>query len=60
MAPKKKTKKFDLPKEVRAIARERVGRVPPGAVILPKPSRPKVKHKKRQDEEMESPEGERQ
>ena len=53
MARKKQKKKFDLPKEVRAIARERVGRVPPAAVIPPKPSRPKVKHKKRQDEEME-------
>ena len=51
MARKKKT--FDLPKEVRAIARERVGRVPPSAVILPKTSRPKVKHKKRENEEME-------
>ncbi|HEY9141355.1 MAG TPA: hypothetical protein VIN93_10705 [Bryobacteraceae bacterium] len=45
-------KKFDLPKEVRAIARERVGRVPPAAVIVPKALRAKVKHKKRQDEEM--------
>ncbi|MGB7759214.1 MAG: hypothetical protein WBL61_05265 [Bryobacteraceae bacterium] len=60
MAPKKKTKKFDLAREVRAIARERVGRVPPASVIPPKASRPKVKHKKRRDEEMESPEGERQ
>ena len=53
MAPKKKTKKFDLAREVRAIARERVGRVPPASVIPPKASRPKVKHKKRRDEEME-------
>jgi len=49
----RKKKKFDLPKEIRAIARERVGRVPPAAVIPSKPSRAKVKHKKRQDEEME-------
>ena len=49
----RKKKKFDLSKEVRAIARERVGRVPATAVILSKPSRAKVKHKKRQDEEME-------
>ena len=46
-------KKFDLPKEVRAIARERVGTVPPTAVIQPKRARAKVKHKKRQSEEME-------
>ena len=50
---RKKKKTFDLPKEVRAIARERVGRVPPGAVIPPKASRTKVKHKKRQGEELE-------
>ena len=52
MARKKKTK-FDLPKEVRAIARERVGRVPPTAVIPPKTSRAKVKHKKLENEAME-------
>ena len=46
-------KKFDLPKEVRAIARERVGPVPPTAVIQPKSARAKVKHKKRQNEELE-------
>ncbi|MGA3258213.1 MAG: hypothetical protein ABSE35_04995 [Bryobacteraceae bacterium] len=53
MARKKQKKKFDLPKEVRAIARERVGRVPPTAVIPPKTARAKVKHKKLEDEEME-------
>lgn len=53
MARKKKQKRFDLPKEIRAIARERVGRVPPATVIPSKPSRAKAKHKKRQDEEME-------
>jgi len=36
-----------------AIARERVGRVPPTAVIPPKTARAKVKHKKLEDEEME-------
>jgi hypothetical protein len=46
-------KKFDLPKEVRAIARERVGTVPPTAVIPPKTARAKVKHKKRQIEELD-------
>jgi len=52
LARKKKTK-FDLPKEVRAIARERVGRVPPTTVIPPKTSRAKVKHKKLENEELE-------
>lgn len=51
MARKKKT--FDLSKEIRAIARERVGRVPAGAVIPAKLARAKVKHKKRPEEEME-------
>ena len=49
----RKKKKFDLAKEIRAIARERVGRVPAAAVIPPKTARRKVKHKKRGDEEME-------
>lgn len=38
-------KKFDLPKEVRAIARERVGQVKSERVIVPKSLR-KPKHKK--------------
>lgn len=50
---RKKTKQFDLPKEVRAIARERVGSVPPTAVIQPKSARAKVKHKKRLNEDMD-------
>ena len=45
--------KFNFPKEVRAIARERVGTVPPTAVIQPKSARAKVKHKKCHDEEAE-------
>jgi hypothetical protein len=49
----RKKNRFDLPKEVRAIARERVGHIPPATVIPSKPSRTKVKHKKRQNEEME-------
>ena len=36
--------KFDQEKEVRAIARERVGRVKPSQVIVPKKDR-KPKHK---------------
>ncbi len=37
---------FDQPKEVRAIARERLGTVKPTQAILPKTSRKKPKHKK--------------
>ncbi len=45
--PRKKTKlkRFDVPKEVRAIARERVGPVPPSRTITPKAEREKPKHK---------------
>ena len=49
MPRKKKT--FDLAKEVKAIARERVGRVPAGKAIEPKGSRKKPKHKARLEEE---------
>jgi hypothetical protein len=38
-------KKFDAKKEVRAIARERVGAVKAGRVIVPKSRREKPKHK---------------
>jgi hypothetical protein len=51
LARKKKT--FDVRKEVRAIARERVGTVPPVSVIPAKSVRDKVKHKKRATEEQE-------
>jgi hypothetical protein len=41
---RKKSKLFDASKEVRAIARERVGRVKPGQVIAPRSERrPKYK-----------------
>ena len=49
MAAKKqqqKKKRFDVPKEVRAIARERVGTVPASKEIVPKSARRKPKHKK--------------
>lgn len=49
--PRKK-KPFDLSKEVKAIARERVGKVPAGKAIEPKSSRKKPKHKKRAEEEL--------
>ena len=44
--PKGNTAVFDQAKEVRAIARERVGKVKPGRVLLPKTARKKPKHKK--------------
>jgi hypothetical protein len=46
-----KKKRFDASKEVKAIARERVGSVPAARPIEPKSSRKKPKHKKRADEE---------
>jgi hypothetical protein len=48
--PRKK-KTFDAGKEVRAIARERVGPVPAGVAMEPKAARKKPKHKKRVEEE---------
>jgi len=44
VAPRKKS--FDKNKEVRSIARERVGAVKSSRVIVEKPRRPKPKHKK--------------
>ena len=49
MAPRKK--RFDIRKEVRKLARERVGLVPAGKPIPPKQLRKKPKHKKPIDEE---------
>lgn len=49
MPRKKKT--FDAGKEVRAIARERVGPVPAGKPIEPKSLRKKPKHKNRPQDE---------
>jgi hypothetical protein len=48
--PRKK-KAFDLGKEVKAIARERVGRVPASKPIQPKSSRKRPKYKKSPAEE---------
>jgi hypothetical protein len=42
-------KRFSASKEVKAIARERVGTVPPGHAIEPKSMRKKPKHKKREE-----------
>jgi hypothetical protein len=44
MARKKRS--FDMKKEVRKLARERVGVVPSSKTILPKSDRKKPKHKK--------------
>jgi hypothetical protein len=44
-------KRFDAGKEVKAIARERVGAVPAGHAIEPKSLRKKPKHKKRVEDE---------
>lgn len=46
MAKRAKTRRFDQNKEVRRLARERVGGVPAPKVILPKSKRKKPKHKK--------------
>ncbi len=50
--PRKKARRFELAKEVKAIARERVGRVPPSQPIEPKSSRKKPKHPKRAEEDV--------
>jgi hypothetical protein len=49
--PRKK-KTFSAAREVRAIARERVGPVPAGKTMEPKTSRKKPKHKKPPEEEI--------
>ena len=51
MARKKKT--FDLGKEIKAIARERIGTVPAAKPIPPKSARKKPKHKRPPEEELE-------
>jgi hypothetical protein len=48
--PRKK-KPFDVGKEVKAIARERVGSIPAAKPIVPKSSRKKPKHKRPPGEE---------
>jgi hypothetical protein len=47
----RKKPKFDVPKEIRKLARERVGTVPSARVIVPKLERKKPKHKKKLEEE---------
>jgi hypothetical protein len=48
---KRRKPQFDQKKEVRAIARERVGTVKPSFEIVPKDKRKKPKHKKPPGEE---------
>lgn len=47
----RKKQRFDMKKEVRKLARERVGTVPAAKTILPKSERRKPKHKKPPGEE---------
>ena len=51
MARKKKI--FELVKEIKAIARERIGTVPAAKPIEPKSARKRPKHKKGPEEEVE-------
>ena len=50
---KKKPKKYDIPTEIRRLARERVGAVPSPKLIVPKKQRKKPKHKRPPGEETE-------
>ncbi|MGB6944265.1 MAG: hypothetical protein WBE37_17825 [Bryobacteraceae bacterium] len=54
---KKKPKKFDVPTEIRRLARERVGTVPSPKLIVPKKQRKKPKHKRPPGEETEESAG---
>jgi len=47
----RKKRRFELAREVKAIARERVGRIPAAKTIQPKSLRKKPKHKKSLEEE---------
>jgi len=44
--PRRSAQKFDQKKEVRRLARERVGTVPASRIIEPKPRRRRPKHPK--------------
>ena len=43
---RRKAKRFDAKKEIRRLARERVGNVPAPKIIVPKTQRKRPKHKK--------------
>ncbi|HUI53833.1 MAG TPA: hypothetical protein VLY04_02605 [Bryobacteraceae bacterium] len=47
----RKKQRFELAREVKAIARERVGRIPAAKTIQPKALRKRPKHKKSLEEE---------
>jgi hypothetical protein len=47
---KKKPKPYDIPTEIRRLARERVGAVPSPKLIMPKKQRKKPKHKEPLDQ----------
>ncbi len=51
MARRNRKKSFKLAKEVKAIARERVGRIPAARPIEPKAAGKKPKHKKPPEED---------
>ena len=51
MSKKARKERFDLGREVKAIARERVGPVPASKPIEPKLERKRPKHKQRLEEE---------
>ena len=48
--PGRKRKSFKLSREIKAIARERVGPIPAPKAIEPKSARKKPKHKKKLEE----------
>ena len=50
--PRKKKQEFALAREVKAIARERVGPIPAAKPMEPKAARKKPKHKKREEESL--------
>jgi hypothetical protein len=50
---KKKPNPYDIPTEIRRLARERVGPVPSPKLIVPKKQRKKPKHKRPPGEEAE-------
>jgi hypothetical protein len=48
----RKVKKYNAKKEIRKLARERVGAPPPPKVIVPKTQRKKPKHKRPAQDEL--------
>jgi hypothetical protein len=53
VAKKKGTKRYDIPTEIRRLARERVGTLPSPKLIVPKKQRKRPKHKRPPGEETE-------